>query len=288
MCGCDCQENENSKATLSLFCRNWSWNTNNEYGTLQKTNALKVSNEDWLYRGKNKKRCASDYVTWRFLIQKTRHKRDKLRECNDLSNFIKKNTAAVVHIIPYFCGCRPQQEIVDICVLDWTDHSYNCIEVELITNTKQESINQTTPSQTENLLSFLGSFFVIQFEFFFTKGHSMQLLACSLMHFPVLILRIYFELLRQCQLTKDQYQKHCKLNWMTSLLKILSPGNYSSICSSSSSCWLHTWPILHKERRDSCRSQGNAKPDCLCRPLQTSNYQGKISLDTFKRAIDLV
>jgi len=42
---------ENGKTTLSSFYRNWSWNTNNEYSTLRKTIALKVSEEDTLYRG---------------------------------------------------------------------------------------------------------------------------------------------------------------------------------------------------------------------------------------------
>ena len=163
---------ENGKTTLSSFYGNWSWNTNNEYSTLRKTIALKVSEEDTLYRGKKKKSRASDSVTsrtWRLLIQKTLHKRDNFRECNDLPNFIKTNAAAVVHIITYFCGCRAQQEIVDICVLDWTDHSDNCIEFEQTSGTKTRKLKSDYTFTDRESTFVFGKFYCDPIRIFLNK-----------------------------------------------------------------------------------------------------------------------
>ena len=71
---------------------------------------------------------------------------------------------AVVHIIIYFCCCCAKQEIVDFFVwigqITGTTTLNSCKPVA----PKQERLNQTSLSQTENQPSFLESFIVIQFK----------------------------------------------------------------------------------------------------------------------------
>ena len=49
----------------------------------------------------------------------------------DLANFIKTNASLCVHIHTLFCGCRAQDEITNLIVKDFVDHTPNCIEFRL-------------------------------------------------------------------------------------------------------------------------------------------------------------
>jgi len=125
---------ENQKLTTSSFYGNWSWSTDNQYQILRDTISKKVNKEDKQFRGKKEKsQNLSDSITsrsWRVLIKKTLEKWDRFRELGDLPSFIKTNASVCVHIITYFCGCRVQQEVADVCAFDFTDLSPNLIRFD--------------------------------------------------------------------------------------------------------------------------------------------------------------
>ena len=126
---------ERTNRQLSSRYGNWSWKQNNEYVIVEKTIKHKVETEDTKYRGqKQKGSMTSDSVTiksWKLLIDSIFTKRDKYKHKNDLSNFIKTNASLCVHIHTLFCGCRAQDEITNLIVKDFVDHTPNCIEFRL-------------------------------------------------------------------------------------------------------------------------------------------------------------
>ena len=147
-----------------------------------------MSKEDKQFCGKKEKsQNLSDSITsrsWRVLIKKTLEKRDKFRELGDLPSFIKTNASVCVHIITYFCGCRAQQEVADICAFDFTHLSPNLIRFDQSGDSKTRKLTSNYTFVERESCFIFGQIYCNPLRIFWTNVLQMPLIVFFCMLFP--------------------------------------------------------------------------------------------------------